>query len=113
MATPLYRLRSRHKRLIEEYRLALEEERESGAARAFAMSTNLWHHICRQSRRRGIDVSAEMHLVVLFSLAVGAGNKAEGERIYMMMDPSARALLDEMDEKESGAVKIWGRGGGE
>ena len=107
MATPLYRLRSSYKKSVAEYASALEERRQGAAARAFARTMNIWRHICNRSAATSIVFDAEMHLVVLFSLAVSAGHKAEAERIYSTMDTSVRALLDNIDARESGGVKIW------
>ncbi len=56
------------------------------------------------------EAEPDMHLVLLFSHAVGAGDEAEAERIYNTMNDTYRKSADAGEVNAPGTVKIWLRG---
>jgi hypothetical protein len=53
------------------------------------------------------QVAREAHFVVVYSIAAGAGAKAEAKRLYPMLGEDYRRVLDENEDREPGRWKIW------
>lgn len=97
-----------YRRLLDEYGRALAE-RDPSVATIFERAREAFERLRANAPADAAEakVGEEMHLVIAFSHAVGAGHAEESQRVYMLMTTEDRQRVDAMERDEPGRVKIW------
>jgi hypothetical protein len=100
--------RNEYKQLLSEYAAALSAK-DPGVVDLFERARISWEHLRLSAPEDALEAGAEpeMHLVLAFSYAVGAGDSVEAERVYNLMSDDARRNTDAVDADDPGSVRIW------
>lgn len=101
--TPYEQARDEYRRLLDEYGRALAENAATVVG-LFDQARAVWNRLrlLAPADSTEANVSEEMHLVVTFSHAVGAGHAVEAQRIYKLMSDQQRQEVDAADLQKPG-----------